>query len=84
METWGNRDRDMEVWRHRHGNMDMKNGDMETRTWRQETSNGKRKPRRFSLIHLPLVDRSCKRKFVVCPFVEEEINGSYPFANGLN
>jgi hypothetical protein len=26
----------------------------------------------------------CKRKFVVCPFVDEETNGSYPFANGLN
>jgi hypothetical protein len=27
---------------------------------------------------------SCKRKFVLCPFVDEETNGSYPFANGLN
>ncbi len=26
----------------------------------------------------------CKRKFVVCPFVDEETNGNYPFANGLN
>jgi hypothetical protein len=26
----------------------------------------------------------CKQKFVVCPFVDEETNGSYPFANGLN
>ncbi len=26
----------------------------------------------------------CKRKFVVCPFVYKEINGSYPFAYGLN
>jgi hypothetical protein len=26
---------------------------------------------------------SCKRKFVVCSFVDEEKNGSYPFANGL-
>jgi hypothetical protein len=26
----------------------------------------------------------CKQKFVICPFVEEETNGSYPFvANGL-
>ncbi len=23
----------------------------------------------------------CKQKFVVCPFVDEETNGSYPFAN---
>jgi hypothetical protein len=27
---------------------------------------------------------SCKGKFVVCPFVDEETNGSYPFANKLN
>jgi hypothetical protein len=26
---------------------------------------------------------SCKRKFFVCPFVDEETNGSYRFANGL-
>ncbi len=25
-----------------------------------------------------------ERKFVVCPFVDEERNGSYPFANRLN
>jgi hypothetical protein len=27
---------------------------------------------------------SCKGKFVICPFVDEETKGSYPFANGLN
>jgi hypothetical protein len=27
---------------------------------------------------------SCNRKFVICPFVDEEKNGHYPFANGLN
>jgi hypothetical protein len=27
---------------------------------------------------------SYKRKFVICPFVDEETNGSYLFANGLN
>jgi hypothetical protein len=26
----------------------------------------------------------CKQKFVVCPFVDEETNGSCPFVNGLN
>ncbi len=26
----------------------------------------------------------CKSKFVVCPFVYKETNGSYPYANGLN
>ncbi len=27
---------------------------------------------------------SCKRKFVICPFVDEETNGIYLLANGLN
>jgi hypothetical protein len=27
---------------------------------------------------------SCKREFVVCPFVDKETNRSYLFANGLN
>jgi hypothetical protein len=26
----------------------------------------------------------CKGKFVICPFVDKETNGSYAFANGLN
>jgi hypothetical protein len=25
----------------------------------------------------------CKQKFVICPFVDEETKGSYPFANRL-
>jgi hypothetical protein len=25
-----------------------------------------------------------QRKFVICPFLDEETKGSYPFANGLN
>jgi hypothetical protein len=63
MEKWRHGYRDIETWRHRHGDMEtLRNGDMEA--WRHggmktfihgdmETSNGKRKPRRFSLIHLP-------------------------------
>jgi hypothetical protein len=35
-------------------------------------------------LNLFTVCSSCKRKFVVCPFVYEETNGSYPFASGLN
>ncbi len=27
---------------------------------------------------------SCKRKFVICPFVDKEILGSYTFTNGIN
>jgi hypothetical protein len=36
------------------------------------------------ILYLFTVCSSCKPKFVVCPFVDEETNGSYPFANGLN
>jgi hypothetical protein len=35
-------------------------------------------------LNLFTICSSCKRKFVVCPFVDEETNESYPFANGLN
>jgi hypothetical protein len=35
-------------------------------------------------LHPFTVFSSCNRKFVVCPFVNEETNGSYPFANRLN
>jgi hypothetical protein len=34
-------------------------------------------------LNLFTVCSSCKWMFVVCPFVNEEINESYPFANGL-
>ncbi len=96
METWtwrhGHGDMDMKTWTRRHGHGDM---DMETRTWtwkhghgnretwRHQTEKGKRKPRRFSLICVTICS-PCKRKFVVCLFVNEETNASYPFANGLN
>ncbi len=26
----------------------------------------------------------CQQKFVICPFVDDETNGLYPFANRLN
>ncbi len=35
-------------------------------------------------ISLTVYRSLCKRKFVVCPFLNEETNGSYPFANGLH
>ncbi len=35
-------------------------------------------------LNLFTVCSSCKRKFVVCPFVYAETNRIYPFANGLN
>jgi hypothetical protein len=35
------------------------------------------------LLHPFTVCSFCKYKFVACPFVNEETNGSYPFTNGL-
>jgi hypothetical protein len=35
-------------------------------------------------LNLFTVCSTCKRKFVVCLFVDEDTYGSYPFANGLN
>jgi hypothetical protein len=35
-------------------------------------------------LNMVIIYSSCKWKFVVCPFVNEETNGSYLFANGLN
>ncbi len=45
-------------------------------------SNGKRKPRWFSFTRLPFAHHA--NGFVVCPFITEETNGSFPFSNGLN
>jgi hypothetical protein len=75
VKTWGHGDMEMETWKH---------GDMET--WRHEdmeTSNGKRKPGQCFLNPFTVCSW-CKRKFVICPFVDEETNKSYPFANELN
>ncbi len=46
-----------------------------------QPDNRKQEPRRFSLIRLLIVQTE---KFAVCPFVNEETNGSYPFASRLN
>jgi hypothetical protein len=48
-----------------------------------ETSNGKRKAEVQTIFLNPFTICSFCR-FVVCPFVDEDTNGSYPFANGLN
>ncbi len=45
-----------------------------------ETDNGR--PEDFLLSVYSLL--KCKQKFVVFPFVDEETNGSYQFAHGLN
>jgi hypothetical protein len=78
LETWTWRLGDMEIadmeietWRHGHGNMDIEKWDHHTET---------------SAIFLNsfTVCSPCKPKSVICLFVDEETNGSYPFAHGLN
>jgi hypothetical protein len=70
--------RNVETW-----NNDMEIGDMET--WRQRHRDIKRKmeAKTFSLNPFTVCS-SCKQKFAVCLFVDEETNGSYLFANELN
>jgi hypothetical protein len=66
-ETWRHRHVDMERWRHGYGDI----------KWKMENGS------RGDFLNPFTVCSSCKRKFVVCPFVDEETSGSYPFANGL-
>jgi hypothetical protein len=53
-----------------------------------ETSGGNQKTEAKGIFLYPFtVCASCKLKFVICPFVDEETNKSYPFAtvlSGLN
>jgi hypothetical protein len=58
METWKQGDMrhgNMETWTWRNGHRDMH---MDPETWNLKESNGKRKPRRFSLIRLPFAYRA--------------------------
>jgi hypothetical protein len=69
-------DMDMGTWG--HGNIEE---DIETWT---RTGNRKRKREAQAIFLNPFtVCTSCKWKFVVCPFVDEETIRSYPFANKL-
>ncbi len=62
---------------HRHG-------DMKTLTWRHGIQRKTEKGSPSDFLNSFTICTSCKRKFVVCQLVDEETNGSYPFANGLN
>jgi hypothetical protein len=80
----GNIDKDMQTrtraCRHRHG-------DIELKYWGKAKVNGNRKTktRRPGIFLDPFtICSSFKRKFVVSLFVDKEIIGSHPFANGLN
>jgi hypothetical protein len=50
-------------------------------TWRHQTENANAQA---IFLNPFTVCSSCKWNFIVCPFVEEETNGCYPFAKGLN
>jgi hypothetical protein len=67
----------MEIWRH---------GGVETRRRRDMEARRHQTKTEAQVIFLNpfTVCSSLKLKFFVCPFVDEETNGSYPFANGLN
>jgi hypothetical protein len=47
-------------------------------------SNGKRGWDQVIFLRPYIVCSSCIQKFVICPFVHKETNGSFPFEKGLN
>jgi hypothetical protein len=71
MKTW--RHEGIETWK--HGNEDMK-------TWRHGHGHIKQKTEALA-IFLNLFTVCSSWKFVICPLVGEETNGSHPLANGL-
>jgi hypothetical protein len=52
--------------------------------WNSVTFNESKNGSPGDFLNLFTVCSLCKRKFVVCLFVDEEANGSYPFPNGQN
>ncbi len=60
----------IEIWRHGHGDMQKSKRKQTTKT-------------QMIFLNPFTVCSSHKPKFVVCPFVDEETNGRFPFANGL-
>ncbi len=89
-ETW-RRGEDVETWRRRGGDVETwrRRGDVEETwrheamdTWRHHMGNGKTEAEAIFLNPFTVCS-SCQRKCVVSPFVDEETNGRYLFANGL-
>jgi hypothetical protein len=61
----------------------MENGDMET--WRHQMENRKWETEAQAIFLNPFnICLKRKRKFVVCPFIDEETNVSYLFSIRLN
>jgi hypothetical protein len=72
---------DIETWKHGHGDMRLKHG--EILTFYEKIK--QKKEAQAVFLHPFTVFSLCKRKCVVCQFVDKkQTNGSYPFANGLN
>ncbi len=81
----GNMDKDMETWtRTWLPGKDHENRDNDMETWTR-TGNEKQKTEGQAIFLNPFAICSlCKRKFVLCLFLDKETNGCYPFANRLN
>ncbi len=90
-ETCRHEDGDIETWRHRDGEMETwRNEDMETWRnghgtwmWHMETSNGKQKLIRFSLIRLLFV-HPANGSLSFVRLLTKKTNGGYSFTNWLN
>jgi hypothetical protein len=83
---WRHGDMDMGIWIHGHmgiwRHIIKISGNSEVL---RKKSNGKRKTEALPVfLNAFTVCSSCKRTFVLCPFVDEETSGSYPFSNGQN
>jgi hypothetical protein len=87
METW--KLGDMKTWTHGHIEI-WTHGDMATWTHRgiqkfyEKIKQKCKMEARAIFINPFIVCSSCKRKFAVCLFAGEEINGCFLLANGLN
>jgi hypothetical protein len=91
MDTWKHGDMGMKTWKHgemetrRHGDKKTwKNGDRETWTCRRGHADIKRKTESQVILNPFTVYSSRKWKFVACPFINKETNGTIAFANGQN
>ncbi len=76
IETWRHGDIDKETWK--HGDTELwSHGDMDMETWKHQMET----EAQAIFLNPSTVCSSYKRKFAFCPLIDEETNGSYPFAN---
>ncbi len=79
IETW-HENMDTETWRYGHGDMDMVHtvelkyrGILTFLTTKNQTENGKREPRQFSLIRLPFAHRANGSLSFVCLLTKKQM-----------